>query len=219
MFWICGALEHCKLTSEAGSFFHLLTKVWFWMGIVGLLGGARDVSKEQGGRVAPHHGVHQFGHSDVQHAARWQVGVVSTGVAKALQGVLVFVLSHLFYCKCAFSDWTAWLLPEVIIQLQFSLCQMWFCMLTYVTVENSESRIMQPRIPSQTSVLTLALTDMTNLNVFRPWRVCWNLSTVGLPGFSVANYDSVKMWVVVLRRVCRVRWGRCWWSFRVSWCM
>eukprot|EP00435_Cladocopium_sp_Y103_P073918 s32_g45.t1 len=28
-----------------------------------------------------------------------KVGVVSTGVAKALQGVLVFVLSHLLYCK------------------------------------------------------------------------------------------------------------------------
>lgn len=28
-----------------------------------------------------------------------KVGVVSTGVAKALQGVLVFVLSHLFYCQ------------------------------------------------------------------------------------------------------------------------
>ncbi|CAJ1357600.1 unnamed protein product [Effrenium voratum] len=28
-----------------------------------------------------------------------QVGVVSTGVAKALQGVLVFVLSHLLYCR------------------------------------------------------------------------------------------------------------------------
>lgn len=28
-----------------------------------------------------------------------QVGVVSTGVAKALQGVLVFVLSHVLYCK------------------------------------------------------------------------------------------------------------------------
>lgn len=28
-----------------------------------------------------------------------KVGVVSTGVAKALQGVLVFVLSHPLYCK------------------------------------------------------------------------------------------------------------------------
>ena len=28
-----------------------------------------------------------------------QVGVVSTGVAKALQGVLVFVLSHVLYCR------------------------------------------------------------------------------------------------------------------------
>lgn len=147
-----------KVTSEAGSFFHLLTKVWFpntW--------GRFKRTSWQGG-ITP------WCPPVMQHDDRWAWSPQewrkrcreSSSGSPRLRAVAPFLLPvRPFRLNLTFAR-------GLFLQLQFSLCHMLFCMLTHVTVKNSESRIMQQRIPSQTRVLTLALTDMTNLNVFRP---------------------------------------------------
>ena len=83
-------------------------------------------------------------------AALCQVGVVSTGVAKALQGVLVFVLSHALYCR-----WGAVLLIPLFQQIRMDV--------TWDLLEKD--------------LLRMATTwaDTMSLNAFRLWKACWKL--------------------------------------------